>query len=250
MSVRFRLWSPIGPHDALVARMDRPPSSKRTHAGSNPAESSDRIAQRREHPDPDREVEGLNPSAITKHGELAERQGIAVLTRRDLRVGQVRLLHSPPVCGSGIDRCASVFQTDCSMIPKSAPVFGKRSCSSKKRDRYSRPAPIRPVSLPARISVLQTEETGSTPVRGSNSPGCGSGPTDPPLKRRSARSAAHVQIVLPVPILARWRQFVGEQRLLITTASPDRHRGPLPPAPARLDGGTAFHRCQNPGRHN
>ena len=29
-------------------------------------------------------------------GELAERQGTAVLTRRDLRVGQVRLLHSPP----------------------------------------------------------------------------------------------------------------------------------------------------------
>lgn len=32
-----------------------------------------------------------------QHGELAERQGTAVLTRRDLRVGQVRLLHSPPV---------------------------------------------------------------------------------------------------------------------------------------------------------
>ena len=58
---------------ALVARMDRPPPSKRMHAGSNPAESS-----------------------FTKSGELAERQGIAVLTRRDLRVGQVRLLHSPP----------------------------------------------------------------------------------------------------------------------------------------------------------
>ena len=83
--------------NALVARMDRPPSSKRTHAGSNPAESSGRIAQRIEHPDPGREVEGLSPSAITKFGELAERQGIAVLTRRDLRVGQVRLLHSPPI---------------------------------------------------------------------------------------------------------------------------------------------------------
>jgi hypothetical protein len=31
-------------------------------------------------------------------GELAERQGIAVLTRRDRKVGQVRLLHSPPLC--------------------------------------------------------------------------------------------------------------------------------------------------------
>jgi hypothetical protein len=71
-----------------------------------------RIAQRIERPTSNREVEGLSPSAITKYGELAERQGIAVLTRRDLRVGQVRLLHSPPICGSGIDGCASVFQTD------------------------------------------------------------------------------------------------------------------------------------------
>jgi hypothetical protein len=72
---------------ALVARMDRPPPSKRTHAGSNPAESSlacwrtERARMR---------------VAINNYGELAERQGIAVLTRRDLRVGQVRLLHSPP----------------------------------------------------------------------------------------------------------------------------------------------------------
>ncbi len=33
---------------------------------------------------------------MSTNGELAERQGTAVLTRRDLRVGQVRLLHSPP----------------------------------------------------------------------------------------------------------------------------------------------------------
>src|SRR5205085_11917988 len=35
-------------------------------------------------------------------GELAERQGIAVLTRRDRKVAQVRSLHSPPAfapCG-------------------------------------------------------------------------------------------------------------------------------------------------------
>src|ERR1022692_4608897 len=73
-----------------------------------------------------------------------------------------------------------------------------RSSKPTRRDRYSRPAPIRPVSLPARISVLQTEETGSTPVRGSILPGCGSGPTDEPLKLRSHESA-HVRIVLPVP---------------------------------------------------
>src|SRR5262245_22141314 len=34
---------------------------------------------------------------MSTNGELAERQGTAMLTRRDLRVGQVRLLHSPPL---------------------------------------------------------------------------------------------------------------------------------------------------------
>jgi hypothetical protein len=38
----------------------------------------------------------FNNGALWANGELAERQGTAVLTRRDLRVGQVRLLHSPP----------------------------------------------------------------------------------------------------------------------------------------------------------
>src|SRR3978361_1786979 len=78
---------------ALVARMDRPPPSKRTHAGSNPAESS--VAWRWMQ----RTRIGV---AINNYGELAERQGIAVLTRRDLRVGQVRLLHSPPIRGAGM----------------------------------------------------------------------------------------------------------------------------------------------------
>jgi SEC-C motif-containing protein len=43
--------------------------------------------------------EGDSKKAITLQGfgELAERQGIAVLTRRDRKVGQVRLLHSPPL---------------------------------------------------------------------------------------------------------------------------------------------------------
>lgn len=72
---------------ALVARMDRPPPSKRTHAGSNPAESPIRLWW----------MERTRIRVvINNYGELAERQGIAVLTRRDLRVGQVRLLHSPP----------------------------------------------------------------------------------------------------------------------------------------------------------
>src|SRR6266545_3199389 len=40
---------------------------------------------------------GTTPRFDDNYGELAERQGTAVLTRRDLRVGQVRLLHSPPL---------------------------------------------------------------------------------------------------------------------------------------------------------
>src|SRR5262249_57224772 len=40
---------------------------------------------------------GLHLSLLKlDHGELAERQGIAVLTRRDRKVAQVRFLHSPP----------------------------------------------------------------------------------------------------------------------------------------------------------
>ena len=35
-------------------------------------------------------------SSVIRVGGLAERQGTALLTRRDLRVGQVRLLHPPP----------------------------------------------------------------------------------------------------------------------------------------------------------
>jgi hypothetical protein len=54
---------------ALVAQRTERRVSTPGGAGSNPAEGS---------------------------GELAERQGIAVLTRRDRKVGQVRLLHSPP----------------------------------------------------------------------------------------------------------------------------------------------------------
>ena len=50
----------------------------------------------------------LAPSRVcrnsTQVGELAERQGTAMLTRRDLRVGQVRLLHSPPIFCSPLSK--------------------------------------------------------------------------------------------------------------------------------------------------
>src|ERR1700692_4360142 len=100
--------------------MDRPPSSKRMHAGSNPAESS-----------------------ITKYGELAERQGIAVLTRRDLRVGQVRLLHSPPIRGLGI-------------------WVVHQPSKLTKRVRVSQTAPFRHVRLAAQDARLSS---GMTSVR-------------------------------------------------------------------------------------
>jgi hypothetical protein len=44
---------------------------------------------------------------------------------------------------------------------------------------------------------------------------------------------------------SQWRQFVGEQRLLITTASPDRHRGPLPDMPSSWTSHSDFHTDQH-----
>jgi hypothetical protein len=43
-----------------------------------------------------RKPAGRKPAMRDEIGELAERQGIAVLTRRDRKVAQVRSLHSPP----------------------------------------------------------------------------------------------------------------------------------------------------------
>lgn len=63
---------------ALVDQLEGQPSSKRPHAGSSPAGRAIRI------------------------GELAERQGNAVLTRRVLRDAQVRSLYSPPSRESGM----------------------------------------------------------------------------------------------------------------------------------------------------
>jgi hypothetical protein len=42
------------------------------------------------------------------YGELAERQGIAVLTRRDRKVAQVRSLHSPPTFAASPRKLAAV----------------------------------------------------------------------------------------------------------------------------------------------
>src|SRR5271154_1278512 len=90
-----------------------------------------------------REVEGLNPSAITTYGELAERQGIALLTRRDLRVGQVLLLHPPPLRGLGI-------------------WVVHQPSKLTKRVRVSQPAPLRHVRLAAQDARLSS---GMTSVR-------------------------------------------------------------------------------------
>src|SRR6202161_4373692 len=85
-------------------------------------------------------VEGLNPSAITTYGALAERQGIALLTRRDLRVGQVRLLHSPPLRGLGI-------------------WVVHQPSKLTKRVRVSQPAPLRHVRLAAQDARLSSGMT-------------------------------------------------------------------------------------------
>jgi hypothetical protein len=76
---------------ALVARMDRPPPSKHARGFESRRERGRKVRWI-ERPNPGRDRIRI---AISNYGELAERQGIAMLTRRDLRVGQVRLLHSP-----------------------------------------------------------------------------------------------------------------------------------------------------------
>jgi hypothetical protein len=101
------------------------------------------VAQRRAHRFPKPKVASSNLAGITNYGELAERQGIAVLTRRDLRVGQVRLLHSPPVRGLGI-------------------WVVHQPSKLTKRVRVSQPAPLRHVRLAAQDARLSS---GMTSVR-------------------------------------------------------------------------------------
>src|SRR5262249_52748983 len=78
-------------------RVRRP---ERRDAGSNPAPGSTRAFCPRSSTDQSGGGRSLRVrvrlAPWTPFGELAERQGIAVLTRRDRKVAQVRSLHSPP----------------------------------------------------------------------------------------------------------------------------------------------------------
>jgi hypothetical protein len=65
----------------------------------------------------------------TTYGELAERQGTAMLTRRDFRVGQVRLLHSPPL----------FFAARCGRSSTAESL----ASTQKMRVRFPLPAPLR-----------------------------------------------------------------------------------------------------------
>jgi hypothetical protein len=101
MQVRVLLLDPI--HVAVTGKATAAPA-KRGYAGSSPARNFTHV-----HVAQWIRVEASEASGcafesrrglhhhMSKFGELAERQGTAVLTRRDLRVGQVRLLHSPPM---------------------------------------------------------------------------------------------------------------------------------------------------------
>ena len=82
-----------GLQHAFVDQPDGQPCSKRPYAGSSPAERAI--------------IRQFDPGHMTirlelcrdphlNFGELAERQGNAVLTRRVLRDAQVRFLYSPP----------------------------------------------------------------------------------------------------------------------------------------------------------
>ena len=85
---------------------------------------------------------------LPNYGWLAERQGNAVLTRRDLRVGQVRLLHHPP----------------CGRSSMAEPLPSKQ----KTRVRSSLPAPSSPRSSSGRgHRPFKSGNAGSNPARGS-----------------------------------------------------------------------------------
>ncbi len=95
-----------------------------------------------------------------------------------------RALNSPPR-GSGIDECASVFQTDQAGSIPAAPPF--------------RPLRLRWV----RMRLFQSCEAGSSPAGGTTGYR-GAGLTDPPLKRRSAPKCGARSNRAPGAAAVRW----------------------------------------------
>ena len=119
--------------------------------------------------------------------------------------------------GSGTDGCALVFHTGEAGSMPAARSIPPPSSTSVRRLRLS-PEQSRIVAGGGHHKM----------------PGCGSRPNRPAFEAevgarapRTFKSCSRCH-----DASSNWRQFVGEQRLLITTASPDRHRGPLPIMPA------------------
>jgi hypothetical protein len=117
----------------------------------------------------------LAPWTPTLTGGLAERQGTAVLTRRDLWVAQVRSLHPPPpisdYSSAGVAqrqsrwlpprRCG--FDSRCPLHAAFVYWLGFRPFKLEKRDRYPQAGPIRPPSSNGRMPHFECGDRGSNP---------------------------------------------------------------------------------------
>jgi hypothetical protein len=91
----------------------------------------------------------LRRARSSHHGELAERQGIAVLTRRDRKVAQVRSLHSPPLFAAS---------------PRKPSAEARRAKADQTESRY------RGHSINGRSSGFHPEGAGSNPAARSTPP--------------------------------------------------------------------------------
>ena len=143
------------------------PAASSIFASSRSRRSTDQVARR-----------GVSGDDTRDNGGLAERQGTALLTRRDLRVGQVRLLHPPPIfatlrgCSSKAEPLASTQKMRVRFSPSAPPAFAK--CCLR---------------LLARIPAFQAGETGSIPVGSAIPPSPGSGPGFGGPANKTRRSA-------------------------------------------------------------
>ena len=102
------------------------------------------------------EVRGRTTESCQGSGELAERQGIAVLTRRDRKVGQVRLLHSPPLCSLTIELSFNGRTPDSDSGDHGSNPWKPTNGTREKRHARSVPAVVETL---ARLEANFLEET-------------------------------------------------------------------------------------------
>ena len=102
------------------------------------------------------EVRGRTTESCQGSGELAERQGIAVLTRRDRKVGQVRLLHSPPLCSLAIGLSFNGRTPDSDSGDHGSNPWRPTNGTREKRHARSVPAVVETL---ARLEANFLEET-------------------------------------------------------------------------------------------